>query len=74
MSYDEPLAARIRQLLAKRDDVVEKRMFGGLCFMVNGAICCGLTQNDFRVRVGPASTKKRWPSRTHARWLLPDAP
>jgi TfoX/Sxy family transcriptional regulator of competence genes len=52
MSYDENLATRIRELLAERDDVVEKRMFGGLCFMVNGAMCCGLTKSDFVVRVG----------------------
>jgi TfoX/Sxy family transcriptional regulator of competence genes len=58
MSYDERLAARIRKLLAKRDDVVEKRMFGGLCFMVNGAMCCGLTQNDFMVRVGPTQYER----------------
>jgi TfoX/Sxy family transcriptional regulator of competence genes len=52
MSYDENLATRIRQLLADRDDVVEKKMFGGLCFMVGGAMCCGLTKSDFMVRVG----------------------
>src|SRR6516165_2346649 len=28
-------------------------MFGGLCFMVDGAMCCGLTKADFMVRVGP---------------------
>src|SRR5262245_1246504 len=28
-------------------------MFGGLCFMVGGAMCCGLTKSDFMVRVGP---------------------
>jgi TfoX/Sxy family transcriptional regulator of competence genes len=54
MSYDETLAARIRILLAERDDVVEKKMFGGLCFMVGGAMCCGLTKSDFMVRVGAA--------------------
>ncbi|MFI5300709.1 MAG: TfoX/Sxy family protein [Polyangiales bacterium] len=53
MSYDENLAERVRGLLASRTDVVEKRMFGGLCFMVNGAMCCGLTKTDFMVRVGP---------------------
>ena len=53
MSYDEKLAARVRKLLAGRNDVVEKKMFGGLCFMVNGGMCCGLTQTDFLVRVGP---------------------
>ena len=53
MSYDETLAARIRRCLAARTDVVEKKMFGGLCFMVGGAMCCGLTKTDFMVRVGP---------------------
>jgi TfoX/Sxy family transcriptional regulator of competence genes len=52
MSYDEKLASRIRALLAERDDVVEKKMFGGLCFLVNGAMCCGLTKSAFMVRVG----------------------
>jgi TfoX/Sxy family transcriptional regulator of competence genes len=51
--YDENLAARVRRVLAKRTDVVEKKMFGGLCFMVGGAMCCGLTKTDFLVRVGP---------------------
>ncbi len=54
MSYDEALATRVRKVLSKRADVVEKKMFGGLCFMVNGAMCCGLTKTDFMVRVGPA--------------------
>jgi TfoX/Sxy family transcriptional regulator of competence genes len=51
--YDEAIAARIRAVLAERTDVVEKKMFGGLCFMVGGAMCCGLTKTDFMVRVGP---------------------
>jgi hypothetical protein len=50
--YDEKTAERIRSVLAGRADVVEKRMFGGLCFMVNGQMCCGLAKTDFMVRVG----------------------
>jgi TfoX/Sxy family transcriptional regulator of competence genes len=53
VSYDETLAERIRLVLGERTDVVEKKMFGGLCFMVGGAFCCGLTKTDFMVRVGP---------------------
>jgi hypothetical protein len=53
MSYDEKLAARIREVLADRHDVIEKKMFGGLCFMVADKMCCGLTKSDFMVRVGP---------------------
>ncbi len=54
MSFDEQLAARIRKALGKRVDVVEKRMFGGLCFMVDGALCCGVMGSELLVRVGPA--------------------
>ena len=53
MSFDERLAERVRVALAHRDDVVEKKMFGGLCFMVANSMCCGLTKTDFMVRVGP---------------------
>ena len=53
MSYDEKMAERIRGVLSGRGDVVEKKMFGGLCFMVNGGMCCGLTRTAFMVRVGP---------------------
>ena len=53
MSYDEKTAERVRRILSRRADVVEKRMFGGLCFIVNGGMCCGLTNTAFMVRVGP---------------------
>jgi TfoX/Sxy family transcriptional regulator of competence genes len=53
MSYDEKTAERVRRILAVRGDVVEKKMFGGLCFMVNGSMCCGLTNAALMVRVGP---------------------
>lgn len=52
MSYDETLAARLRTLLATHESVVEKKMFGGLCFMVSGAMCCGVLGVDLIVRVG----------------------
>lgn len=55
MSYDETLAARIRAALAKRRGVSEKKMFGGLCFMVDGKMCCGLTSTDFMGRTGKAA-------------------
>jgi TfoX/Sxy family transcriptional regulator of competence genes len=66
MSYDERLAARVRAYLEGRTDVVEKKMFGGLCFMVGGAMCCGLTKSDFMVRVGPAQYEEAL-AQPHAR-------
>ncbi len=53
MGYDEKTADRVRRILSTRGDVIEKKMFGGLCFMVNGNMCCGLTSTAFMVRVGP---------------------
>lgn len=50
MAFDEQLAERIRKGLAGHQ-AIEKRMFGGLCFMVKGAMCCGVHKNDFIARV-----------------------
>ena len=52
MGYDEKTADRVRRILSTGGDVIEKKMFGGLCFMVNGNMCCGLTSTAFMVRVG----------------------
>src|SRR5438552_19054443 len=52
MAYDEQLAARVRACLEDRPDVVEKKMFGGLCFMVRGSMACGVLKDDLIVKVG----------------------
>ena len=46
MAYDEELAARIRDLLAGREGDTEKKMFGGIGFMMNGNMCCGVMGDD----------------------------
>lgn len=53
MSYDEGIAERVRTALAGQDEVVEKKMFGGLAFMVRGNMCCGVLGTDLMLRVGP---------------------
>lgn len=53
MPYDESLAERVRKAVSHRSDVVEKKMFGGLSFMVNGYMACGVLKDDLMVRVGP---------------------
>ena len=53
MAFDEGVAQRVRELLASRQDVGEKRMFGGLAFMVRGNMCCGVVGEELMVRVGP---------------------
>ena len=52
MAYSEDLAARIRVALGERDDVVEKKMFGGIAFMVAGSMACGIMGDDLMARVG----------------------
>ncbi len=53
MTYDQQLAGRVRQVLSDQADVVEKKMFGGLTFMLQGNMCCGVTEKRLMVRVGP---------------------
>lgn len=53
MAYDEGLAERIRECFQDRCDVVEKKMFGGLCFMVSNHMCCGIVGETLMARVGP---------------------
>ena len=53
MAYSEELATRVRNALARRRGVVEKKMFGGLAFMVRGHMCVGVMGDELMVRVGP---------------------
>ena len=53
MAYDEKVAERVRVVLGKRRQVVERKMFGGLAFMVNGHMCCGVLKDELMLRVGP---------------------
>ena len=53
MAYDDGLAARIRKALHDRDDIEERKMFGGITFMVAGRMACGVGHDDLMVRVGP---------------------
>ncbi|MCB9513858.1 MAG: TfoX/Sxy family protein [Candidatus Latescibacteria bacterium] len=55
MAYDERLADRVRKFLASRRGVTEKRMFGGICWLVHGNMACGIVHDLLMVRVGPDS-------------------
>lgn len=57
VAYDGELADRVRELLAGEPDVVEKRMFGGLAFLVAGRMAVSASsQGGLLVRVNPAET------------------
>jgi TfoX/Sxy family transcriptional regulator of competence genes len=57
MAYDEELAGRIRDLIAGRRDLTEKKMFGGLAFLVGGNMAVAASgQGGLLVRVDPAES------------------
>jgi TfoX/Sxy family transcriptional regulator of competence genes len=66
MAYDEAVAGRIRKALAGATNVVEKRMFGGIAFMVRGNMCCGVIGDRLMLRVGPGGYEAAL-SQPHAR-------
>lgn len=68
MAYNETLAFRIREILSDRTDVVEKKMFGGLTFMVSGNMCVGVSKDRLMVRVGPDQLADA-PTQPHAQQM-----
>jgi TfoX/Sxy family transcriptional regulator of competence genes len=58
MAYDEHLADRIRDdLHSKSVDFLEKKMFGGLCFMVDDKMCIGIIKENLMARIDPEKEK-----------------
>ena len=53
MAYDEGLAQRIRESLGDQPDLSEIKMFGGIGFMAQGNMVCGVLNDSLIVRVGP---------------------
>src|SRR5258708_37868216 len=54
MAHAEVMAARVRVALARKKGIIEKKMFGGVCFMVDGHMCCGIAGSDLVLRLGDA--------------------
>ncbi|MBM3269184.1 MAG: TfoX/Sxy family protein [Candidatus Sericytochromatia bacterium] len=52
MAYDEKLAERIRKVLPPDESIVERKMFGGVAWMIRGNMFVGIVKNDLMVRVG----------------------
>ena len=66
MAYDEHLASRIRLVLTGRCAFAERKMFGGLAFMIEGHMGCGVVGGDLMLRVGPDGYQDAL-ARPHAR-------
>jgi hypothetical protein len=52
MAYDKGLAQRVREILQEEPEFDEKKMFGGICFLLFGNMVCGIIKEDLIVRVG----------------------
>lgn len=68
MAYDEGVAERLRDLYGDAPGVSEKKMFGGLAFLVGGHMSCGVVGETLMVRVGPDAYEDAL-SRPHARQM-----
>lgn len=53
MAYNEMLAQRMREMLAAHPLVAEKKMMGGLCFMVDNKMCVGIVRDELMARIAP---------------------
>jgi hypothetical protein len=58
VAYNEPLAERVRHALEGIPELVERRMFGGVGFMVRGNMACGVHEDGLIVRVGPEAYQR----------------
>jgi TfoX/Sxy family transcriptional regulator of competence genes len=74
MAYDERLAERIRCAMKVHPDITEKRMFGGLAFLKQGKMFCGVVKGELMVRVGPSRCGEFLRSHMYVQWTLPADP
>jgi hypothetical protein len=58
MPYDEDLADRVRDAIPSGTDVTERKMFGGLAFLLNGHMFVGIVGNELMVRLGHAAVQR----------------
>jgi TfoX/Sxy family transcriptional regulator of competence genes len=56
MAYDEKLADRVRKRIGKQAGLTEKKMFGGVGFLIRGNMCCGVRGDELIVRFDPDET------------------
>jgi len=58
VAYSEKLVERVRQTLEQAEGVSERKMFGGVAFMINGNMCCGVSEEELMLRLGPERAQK----------------
>lgn len=57
VAFDEGLATRLREYFEDKPDYTERKMFGGLCFMLSEHMTCGIVGDTLMARVGPDNYK-----------------
>lgn len=70
MIYDQELVRRVRKLLDGLPGYEEKNMFGGLVFLIDGTVACGVLREELIVRTGPPKDYAHRPLRTSIRLQL----
>ncbi len=71
MPFKEKIAGRIREILSiTHKNVEEKKMFGGLCFMVNDKMCIGVETNRLMVRLDPSKMEEVLEKKDANQWTL----
>jgi TfoX/Sxy family transcriptional regulator of competence genes len=68
MPFDELLSSRIRTTLGPLPNLEEKKMFGGICVLINGNMACGVYKDDLIVRVGTENYQEAL-SRPHKKFF-----
>jgi hypothetical protein len=58
VAYDEALAERVRDVISARDGFSERKMFGGIGFMLRGNMACGVSGDELMVRLEPGEAEK----------------
>ena len=53
MAYDEALASRVRETLGENPEITERKMFGGIAFVLSGNMAVGVSKDDLMVRIDP---------------------
>ena len=70
MAYDRGLADRVRSILERRAGFSERQMFGGIAFMIDGHMCCGVMKTDLMLRLAPHAVVSGLRKPAHAAYDL----
>lgn len=71
MATDDAVVERVRQVLKRRKGISERKMFGGIAFMLNGNMVCGVNNKDLVLRLGDERAAKALMDLIRGKWISP---